>query len=304
MSYRFKLTILLPALCGLFFANVHAQEYPPDIQRIMNRGKLIVVMYYKDIPPFFMHAPAIDSPSYKRRGIPSPFWEGHDFYGVDVELALHIAKALGVECEFLRTPQTFDAIIETLQRHEADVAISLLSRTLPRAQKVLFTQPYVVLHHGLLLNRLAVTNRKAGASLLDLLNRPGIGIGVKGGTSWVAFVHSVFPQATIQEYPAWDPDVIDAVRKGEVMAAYADEIEIKKVIIAKPDIAIELQTFIIKDIKDPIAISVPWDSGHLLAWLNTFLEQDYHAMTADDILEAYPESLQGVAEKEIPKEND
>jgi hypothetical protein len=88
------------------------------------------------------------------------------------------------------------------------------------------------------------------------------------------------------------------------MAAYADEIEIKKVIIAKPDIAIELQTFIIKDIQDPIAISVPWDSRHFLAWLNMFLEQGYHSMTTDEILEAYSESLKGMAEKEIPEEND
>jgi ABC-type amino acid transport substrate-binding protein len=304
MKCRLKLTILVPVLCCILFAEGRAQEYPPDIQRIVDRGKLIVVMYYKDIPPFFMHTSVTSSPSSQRRGIPSPFWEGHDFYGVDVALALHIAEALGVECEFLRTPQTFDEIIETLQRHEADIAISLLSKTLSRARKVLFTQPYVVLHHGLLLNRLAMTGHRTGASLLDLLNRPGIRIGVKGGTSWVAFVHSIFPQATIQEYPTWDPDVIDAVRKGEVMAAYADEIEIKKVIIAKPDIAIELQTFIIKDIQDPIAISVPWDSRHFLAWLNMFLEQGYHSMTTDEILEAYSESLKGMAEKEIPEEND
>ena len=237
-------------------------DYPPDIQRIMDRGKLIVAMYYKDIPPFFMHIPGKTAPEGMRC---QPSGDGY-FCGVDVELALGIADTLGVVCEFQRKAETFDSLIDILGRHEADVAISLLSKTLDRSRKVLFTKPYVSLYNGMLLNRL-------------------------------------FPNAVILEYPSWDPDVISAVRKGDVMAAYADEIEIKKAIIAKPDVVIELKTVVLKDLTDPIAMAVPWDSFQLLQWLNTYMEEMKVTMTADSILGKYPESIKGSAEQLVSGES-
>jgi len=278
---------------------VQAADYPPDIQRIMDRGKLIVAMYYKDIPPFFMHLPVKTKPE-GMRCLPSG--DGY-FCGVDVELALGIADKLGVACEFQRKAETFDNLIDILERHEADVAISLLSKTLDRSRKVLFTRPYVSLYNGMLLNRLFLATHSEDSSLISILNHPTVKIGVKGGTSWVQYVNRLFPKAAIREYPSWDPDAISAVRKGDVMTAYADEIEIKKVIIAKPDVAIELKSVILKDITDPIAMAVPWDSFQLLQWLNAYMEEMKVAMTADSILGRYSESIKGSAEQIVSGES-
>lgn len=277
-------------------AVVWAGDYPPDIQRIRDRGKLVVAMYYKDIPPFFMHISSKSAPQGMRC---QPSGDGEYLCGADVELALDIADKLGVGCEFQRKAETFDAIINILDRHEADVAISLLSDTLNRSQKVAFTRPYVVLHTGMLLNRLFLAKYPEDSTLLGILNHKTVKIGVKAGTSWVRYVSELFPKAVIKEYPAWDPDVIAAVRKGDVMAAYADEIEIKKVMIAKPDVAIELKTIILKDISDPIAMAVPWDSFRLLQWLNTYMDMAKVHMTADRILDRYPESIKGAAEQSV-----
>jgi len=274
-------------------------DYPPDVQRIMDRGKLIVAMYYKDIPPFFMHIPGKTAPEGMRC---QPSGDGY-FCGVDVELALGIADTLGVVCEFQRKAETFDSLIDILGRHEADVAISLLSKTLDRSRKVLFTKPYVSLYNGMLLNRLFLATYSENSSLISILNHPTVKIGVKGGTSWVQYVNRLFPNAVILEYPSWDPDVISAVRKGDVMAAYADEIEIKKAIIAKPDVVIELKTVVLKDITDPIAMAVPWDSFQLLQWLNTYMEETKVTMTADSILGRYPESIKGSAEQLVSGES-
>jgi len=278
---------------------VQAADYPPDIQRIMDRGKLIVAMYYKDIPPFFMHLPVKTKPE-GMRCLPSG--DGY-FCGVDVELALGIAEKLGVACEFQRKAETFDNLIDILERHEADVAISLLSKTLDRSRKVLFTRPYVSLYNGMLLNRLFLATHSEDSSLISILNHPTVKIGVKGGTSWVQYVNRLFPKAAIREYASWDPDAISAVRKGDVMTAYADEIEIKKVIIAKPDVAIELKSVILKDITDPIAMAVPWDSFQLLQWLNAYMEEMKVAMTADSILGRYSESIKGSAEQIVSGES-
>ena len=290
---------LICAWALLSAITAQAADYPPDVQRIMDRGKLIVAMYYKDIPPFFMHIPGKTTPE-GMRCLPSG--DGY-FCGVDVELGLGIADKLGVVCEFQRKAETFDNLIDILERHEADMAISLLSKTLDRSRKVLFTRPYVSLYNGMLLNRLFLATYSEDSSLISILNHPTVKIGVKGGTSWVQYVNRLFPKAAIREYPSWDPDAISAVRRGEVMAAYADEIEIKKVIIAKPDVAIELKTVILKDITDPIAMAVPWDSFQLLQWLNTYMEEMPVTMTADSILSRYPESIKGSAEQIVSGES-
>lgn len=284
------------------YLSAQPSSFPPDIQRIMDCGKLVVAMYYLDIPPFFMHTADKDVPS-RHTGISSPFIRGEYFYGIDVKIALDMAKELGVACEFHRTSKDFNEIVETVVSHKADVAITLLSRTLDRSRTVLFTQPYIILHHGLLLNRLALTRYEKGTSLKDFINTTDMKIGVKGGIAWPQFLKHYFPKAGVVEYPAWE-DVISSVRSGTVMAAYADELEIKKLTVSKPEVVIELKTLIIEDIQDPIAMAVSWDSPNLLQWINTYLNQEHIFMTVDDILEKYFESVTGEASRELTEQGE
>jgi len=72
-------------------------ELPPDIERILKKGKITVAMYHEDITPFFMH---------DREGT---------FYGFDVEIAKEVAKRMGVELEFNRDPKTFDAVVDFMK---------------------------------------------------------------------------------------------------------------------------------------------------------------------------------------------
>ncbi len=277
-----------------------AEGFPPDIKRIMDRGKLIVAMYYKDIPPFFMHSSRKDAPA-RHVGTASPFIPGEYFYGVDVKIALEMAQRLGVPCEFHRESRDFGEIVEAVEDHRADVAVTLMSRTLERSTRVLFSRPYVVLHHGLLLNRVALTKYEKGTPLKDFINTPRMKIGVKSGIAWSQFLRRYFPKASITSYPTWD-GVVDAVRKGTVMAAYADELEIKKLTVSKPAVAVELKTVIIEDIRDPIAMAVAWDSPHLLQWINTYLEQEKVTMTVDDILNENLDSVKGPASREFTEQ--
>jgi ABC-type amino acid transport substrate-binding protein len=272
MYVKIIVSIFLPLL--LLSVQAEAQEYPPDIQRIMDRGKLIVAMYVNDIPPFYMHD------------------EKGKFYGLDVELSTDIAEKLGVEVEFKRDYKTFSEIVEGIVRHEADVAVTLLSRTLDRAKKVRFTRPYIILRQGLLISRIRMAQRERQLTLMEILNHPGSEIGVKAGTSYIAFAKQLFPTAKIREYPEWDPDIIAAVLKGEVIAAFHDEIEIKKVVIGKPETALHLQTVVLKDTEDPIAMAVPWDSTHLHSWLELYLETVHPDWTTDKLLKKYSKSVQ------------
>jgi len=250
------------------------ENRPPDIQRIKDRGKLVVAMFHQDIPPFFMHD------------------DQGRFYGLDVDLARDIADSLGVEVEFNREAESFNEIVRIVAAKEADLAISWLSRTLERAETVRFTRPYIVLHHGLLINRLRLSELSNRQNPMQALNHPDARVGVRAGTSYVEYAHAIFPQAQIQEFPDWEPYIVEAVFRGELVAGYHDEIEIKKYTMQRPEVSIQASTAIIKDLKDPIAMAVPWDSHALLDWLNLYIREHARDWNADKVLQEYEGSLE------------
>ena len=268
IRYFTAIAFLLGAFCEMTIA----QDYPPDIRKITDRGKLIVAIYHQDMPPFFMR----DS-------------EGR-LYGVDIRLAEDIAAKLGVKVEYNRNPTTFNEVVDTVARHEADMGMGSLSCTLERAKRVSFTKPYIILHQGLLINRVAAARQKHGSGIMDILQVPDTAIGVQGETSHAASARERFPRAVIREYPERE-DATDAVLKGEVVATFDDEVEVRKLIAAKPEVALDLQTVVLKDTSDPIAIAVPWDSANLLSWLNLYLDSLGGKLTVEGILKEYSQSF-------------
>ena len=98
-----------------------ADDYPPDIQKIISRNKLIVALHKEDQAPFFK----VD-----RNG---------DLQGFDIELAKGIAQELGVDVEFNRDAASFNETVDIVLRKDADIVISKLSATLSRSKKVFFT---------------------------------------------------------------------------------------------------------------------------------------------------------------------
>ncbi|WP_455383145.1 transporter substrate-binding domain-containing protein, partial [Salinispira pacifica] len=96
-------------------------EFPPDIQRIKQRGTFIVAMTAADQPPFF----------YKN--------SDGQLAGLDVDISKAIAEGLGVRLVFDRSAASFNDLIPIVAGGRADAAISKLSRTLSRAQRVSFS---------------------------------------------------------------------------------------------------------------------------------------------------------------------
>lgn len=246
-----------------------SEDYPPDLQRIFTRGKIIVAMHKDDSVPYYMH----DSTG--------------RFYGFDVDLARGIGRNLGVKVEFNRKAETYDGVIEIIARKEADIAISSLSNTLERSKRVRFTEPYLILKVAVLLNRLKVAQEKKGKDTYDFLKNTNIRIGVLTASSHTRYVKEIFPKAGVKLYGKFDPDIVDAVLKGEVIAGFFDELEIKRVINERPELSLILQMFILDSIEDLISIAVPWDSVHLLSWLNLYLKKLKLNLTADKLLYQY-----------------
>ncbi|HNX23630.1 MAG TPA: ABC transporter substrate-binding protein [Spirochaetota bacterium] len=242
----------------------------PDITRITGKGKLVVAMTAADQAPFFF----VNS----RRVL----------VGLDVQIAREIADKLGVEVKFDRSAKSFDEVVTNVVQGRADVAISKLSRTFPRAKNVRFSTPYITFRHGLLLNRINAARaiRELHTTEKEYIQKFPGKLGVIEHSSYEIFAKSNFPYAKIVSFQKWE-DVIAAVNDGSIDAAYRDELEIKKIIRLNPDASLRIKTALITDKSDPISIAVRWNDTNLLAFINMVIESGAFSSNAEQLFDSY-----------------
>lgn len=238
----------------------------PGMARIVNRGELIVAMLGVDTPPFF----------YMKKG---------ELVGVEVDLAKAIAKELKVAVRFDRSARTFNEVVDVVARQEADLGISKLSRTLARAQMISFTDPYIRLNHAFILNRVKFAELARDRPLPVVVREFKGSIGVIAKSSFSDYASKNFPLSELREFPSWDA-VLKALEKGQIMAAYRDEFEIKRILKSDPTASLTLRTVTFKDLEDTLGIAVGIQDPTLLAYVNQFLSESSEKLTVDKVLKA------------------
>ena len=259
--------VILYATVFILAGQVAAQDGPPEIEAVTNRGHLIVAMTSFDNPPFYF----VD--------------HGH-LEGIDVTLAEDIGQALGVEVKFDRTAETFNEVVEKVRRGEADIAVSKVSRTNTRARVVAFSKPYVRLHNALMFNRLKLAQNSKGRGLGDYVRNFDGALGVIENSSFATFALRRFPKATIVPFKTWD-EVVEATVSGTVDAAYRDEFEVRRITVDRPDTSISLRTVTIADARDAISVVVRWDAPRLLAMVDQVIDDRPAELTAEDVIALY-----------------
>jgi len=222
---------------------------PPDLKGICQRGVLLVARYEGDRPPFF-------------------FRQGDAWVGFDVDVARDIAARMGVRYAEDASAASFDEVIDHIASGRADIAVSKLSSTLERAQRVRFSQPYLTVYQALLVNRIAAP--RATDPFRDL-NAPKYTIGALAGSAYVGYARRTLPQAQVVPYKDFATMAHDVVR-GELYAALMDSARANTWRRANPEHLIQVRTTIDKTRHDPLAIAVGWEDTHLLAWINLYLE--------------------------------
>lgn len=245
------------------------EQLPPDLRAIRERGYLIVAMMVQDRYPFYFVN------------------DDGEMAGLEVDFARDIARHLGVDVVFDRTPETFNGVVDYVAAGKADIGMSKLSITLPRAQQVLFTRPYIILPQTVLVNRLQMAAQRAGNDPLHVLRIPGQRIGVMNGSVFVEYGQRLFPDAVLVPYDNPD-DLFDAVTKGEVIATTYDQAQTSGLLYRRPDLRIYLQEFILPGVIDPLAIAVPWSSVWLHQWLNIYLDLRNEHWTVEELFDMYP----------------
>jgi polar amino acid transport system substrate-binding protein len=253
-SRRAFIALVLTLAAGPTWAGESAVSVAPEISRIRDRGRLIVAIAGFEVPPFVTIS------------------ADGELAGRDVALAQGMASVLGVPVEFDRRAESFDAIIDILARHEADLAVSRLSATLPRALRVRFSHPYLVLHQALLLNRPRLAPLARERDPLEALNAPDVEIAVVEESGYADYAKQLLPKARLAAFSRWEPDIVEAVLRGEVLGALGDELAVDAALAARPAAALQLRSLVLADRSDLIAVALPWDSAQLAAWVDLYLE--------------------------------
>lgn len=250
------------AFCAVFtlcYAHVSSSShYTKDIQKIIERGKLIVAIHSMDVPPFIMTTE-------------------HGVMGLDIELAQKLADLLHVELELNRHATSFDMIVDIVASGQADIGLSKLSHTNERAKKVFFSIHYIELQHALLLNRLRMSqiSKQHNNSSLELLMSYGQSkestIGVLQGSAHLPFAYALFSQADILPMRSWERDVLPKILTGEFLAAMRDSVEVLKLLYILPDANLYVLPIVLGSHPDRIHIVVNPEMPHLLSWVNNVI---------------------------------
>jgi ABC-type amino acid transport substrate-binding protein len=263
-----NILIALGFFIVLLFSNIiQAQVIPPEITEIKKSGQLVVSMTSFDNIPFYAKFE-------------------NDVIGLDADIARKVAQILNVKLIFRRDAPTFQDVVEQVRRGEANIAISKLSITPPRLSTVRFSEPYVKLHQGLLINRLWLSGAENGRALPKVIRNFDGGIAFIQNTAYDTFARSNFPKATFMPKENWD-QVLEAVIKGNAALAYRDEFEIKRISIERPESNITTKAITLTDSTDYIAAVVDFRNTQLLEIVNFVIKNDFNDINVHKLIVMY-----------------
>ncbi|MCK5779374.1 MAG: transporter substrate-binding domain-containing protein [Psychrilyobacter sp.] len=152
-----------------------------------------------------------------------PPFETTDKYGtptgISVDIANDLGKYLGREVTIKN--MSYGGLIPALRTHKIDIILSSMSVTKRRSRSIGFSIPYAKSSLAILANKKSNINNP-----LDL-NKKGMKIAVKNGTSGHVTAMSVFPKANILVFDKESAAILE-VTQGKVDAFIYDPLTILK----------------------------------------------------------------------------
>ena len=189
---------VLIVMLGVGFAAASAQAQESRLDSIQKNGVLRVCTP-GDYKPFSLAKP-------------DAMWEG-----IDVDLVLSMAKALGVKAEFVKTtwPKLMDDFVE-----KCDLGVGGISVTLDRQKRAYFSQPYMV--NG----KAPITkceNVQKFQTVADI-DKPGVTVIENPGGSNERFARERFKQAKIVIFND-NTTIFDEILKGNADVMISESVE-------------------------------------------------------------------------------
>ena len=246
-----RLATLIALLSLLVFAaaTVHAADIElaqkSTLEQILKRGKLRVG-FESGYLPFEMT---------NKKGA---------YIGFDMDMALEMAKAMGVELEYVNT--AWDGIIPALLSDKFDIIMSGMTVTQSRNLKINFADPYIVVGQTILIDKKLAGTIKSYKDLND----PKYTVTSKLGTTGEQAVKRLLPKANYKSFEV-ETDAAMELLNGKADATvydlpfcgyfYAERGKDKLVFLDEPF------TF------EPLAWAINKGDPDFLNWLNNFLRQ-------------------------------
>jgi polar amino acid transport system substrate-binding protein len=252
----------------------------PDIQRVLDAGKLRVAIRAKDTPPVIM------------------IGDDGTVTGAEADLARDLAKKMGVAVDFVRSADTYDGVVEVVARGEADLGISFLSSDVRRAKRVYFSRPYLKQKRRVLYNRAAFARLKRDFDVETFTQLAGteavadLKIGVVKGSLYGPLLRRDYPKVQVQPFPGL-AEMIEAVKAGRVYAGFHGGLQLDYYMRQHPETAIYIGVDPEARYPSDISIAVRPDSPNLLRWVNVYLGDHVGQLDASELIERYAESHAG-----------
>ncbi|WP_161788449.1 cation:dicarboxylate symporter family transporter [Desulfonatronum thiodismutans] len=238
-----------------------------DLERLRARGTLRVAVVDMDIAPFV-------------------FRENGELRGADVDLARGFAQSIGLEAVFVPAGDTYSQVVRAVAEGRADIGISELSKTMERAQTVLFSRPYFISGITLVVNRLSEArlrglrprdgpeaDKGGREDLPGLLNDPRHVVATMGGSIQDQLMLSFFPSAIPRTTKTWQ-QAVELVVAGKVDAAVVPDRVHRLMVHQNPETDYKARA--VPLLADPLVIAVHPGAPDLLRLVNDYLDVTEH----------------------------
>ena len=182
--------------------------------------------------------------------------------GISVDLAYALGEYLGKEVEIQNT--AWSGLIPAIQSKKIDIIISSMSVRPDRAESVAFSNPYAHSTLGIL------ANKESGINGADDLNKEGMKVAVKLGTTGFLYANEQLTNAEINSVEKADTAILEVVQ-GKSDAFLYDQMSIYNSQMQYPDTTVALLEPFQED-AEYWAMAVKLDNEELLEAVNKFIE--------------------------------
>jgi polar amino acid transport system substrate-binding protein len=197
-----------------------------------------------------------------------------EIVGFDVDMAKHMAKAMGVELELVST--AWDGIIPALITKKFDIIMSGMTLTQERNMKISFANPYIVIGQSVLVDKKLADTVKSYKDLNDKKYK----VASKLGTTGEQATKRMIPNATYISFETEQEGVMDLLN-GKI-DAFVYDLPFNAIAFAEKG---QGKTILLDDpfTYEPLAWAVNRGNADFINWLNNFLVQAKNDGTYDKI---------------------
>lgn len=204
--------------------------------------------------------------------------------GFDVDMAMHMAEAMGVELRLVETP--WEEVIPALLADKFDIIMSGMTITPQRNLRVSFAEPYLVVGQTILLRK-ALEGKIA--SYKDL-NDAQYTLATKQGVTAEHAIQKYMPKAKLQLYPT-EADAVAAVVTGKV-DAFVYDLPFNAIHYSQR--RNQLAFLDTPFTYEPLGWAIRKGDPDFLNWLNNFLAQAKGDGTYDDLYRKWVRNTQWI----------